>query len=314
MRLLKPLQDQYQFRNITEYSTFEPLKQAAFLEDFNRFTEWKMSQVRYDSEFGITHVAPKDGALDLEEIEETEFYAKRINLKIYNERALLKEPFKRSVFKDNFEKAYNQDEDIVGFRKRMTTVEREEQEIKAELEKRQKAGLQQQIENEKAQKEEALQHWREKKKAKTRAKVDDRLQEYKEKKETPTFASQYHKSRAGIEYFKANPVKPPSEEVLMRMSQRINRSQQNTDKGQSMFDGNSQKSARSGTQDKGQLNEYKDNPIVALDPEDHLKQASIDKSKKFTSASKHTGEEMEGEERSGELGASLYMQEKIYLR
>lgn len=141
MRLLKPLQDQYQFRNITEYSAFEPLKQSAFLEDYNRFTEWKMSQVRYDSEFGITHVAPKDGSLDLDEIEDAEFYAKRINLKIYNERALLKEAFKRSVFKDNFEKAYNQDEDIVGFRKRMTTVEREEQEIKAELEKRQKAGL-----------------------------------------------------------------------------------------------------------------------------------------------------------------------------
>lgn len=127
------------------------------------------------------------------------------------------------------------------------------------------------VDNEAAQKELALLDWREKKKAKTRQKVDDRLQQYKDKKETPTFANQYHKSRAGVEYFKANPVKPPSEEVLMRMSQRINRSQQNTDKGQSMFDGNSQKSARSGTQDKGQLNEYKDNPIVALDPEDHLK-------------------------------------------
>lgn len=97
------------------------------------------------------------------------------------------------------------------------------------------------------------------------------MKEYQDKKETPTFANQYHKSRAGIEYFKANPVKPPSEEVLMRMSQRINRSQQNTEKAQSMFDGNSQKSARSGLQDKGQLNEDKDNPIVALEPEEHLK-------------------------------------------
>jgi len=33
LKLLKPLQDQYQFRNITEYSSFEPLKQTAFLED-----------------------------------------------------------------------------------------------------------------------------------------------------------------------------------------------------------------------------------------------------------------------------------------
>jgi len=99
--------------------------------------------------------------------------------------------------------------------------------------------LQRQIEYEQSQKEEALKHWREKKQGKTKHKVDARLQEYKDKKETPTFANQYHKSRAGQEYFKVNPVKPPSEEVLMRMSQRITRSQQNTEKAQSMFDGNS---------------------------------------------------------------------------
>jgi len=189
-----------------------------------RFNEWKVSQVRYDSEFGITHVAPKDGSLDLDEIEDNEFYAKRINLKIYNERAQLKEPFSRGVFKQNFCRAYNTDDEIVGFRKRMTTVEKEEEEIRAELERRKKAELQRQSEHEAAQKEEALQFWREKKRAKTKQKVDERLKEYKDKKETPTFANQYHKSRAGIEYFKANPVKPPSEEVLMRMSQRINRS------------------------------------------------------------------------------------------
>ena len=45
-----------------------------------------------------------------------------------------------------------------------------------------------------------------------------------------------------------------------------------------------------------------------------MKQASIDKSKKYTSASKHTGDEGEGEGKSGDLGMSLYMQEKIYLR
>lgn len=76
------------------------------------------------------------------------------------------------------------------------------------------------------------------------------MKEYNDKKETPTFASQYHKSRQGQEYFRANPVKPPTEEVLMRMSQRITRSQQNTDKNGSMFEGNSQKSARSGLNDK----------------------------------------------------------------
>ena len=56
-------------------------------------------------------------------------------------------------------------------------------------------------------------------------KVEERLKEYKDKKETPIFASQYKTSRQGVEYYRENPVKPPSDEVLMRMSQRITRSQ-----------------------------------------------------------------------------------------
>jgi hypothetical protein len=132
IKQMKPIQDQYQYRNIVEYSSFEPLKQNAFIEDYVRFNEWKQSQVRYDSEFGITHIAPRDGSLDLDEIEDNEFYAKRINLKIFNERftANSKEAVSRSKFKENFNKAYNQSEEIVMYRKRMTTVEKEEEEIK----------------------------------------------------------------------------------------------------------------------------------------------------------------------------------------
>jgi hypothetical protein len=74
--------------------------------------------------------------------------------------------------------------------------------------------------------------------------VETRLKEYNDKKETPIFASSYKLSRQGVEYYKANPVKPPSDEVIMRMTQRIQRSQNNTDKNQSMFDGQSQKSGR----------------------------------------------------------------------
>jgi len=76
-----------------------------------------------------------------------------------------------------------------------------------------------------------------------------------------------------------------------------------------MFEAQSQKSARSGLQDK-QQNEDKDNPIVALEPEDHLKQASIEKSKKFSSVSKHSKEE----EELLEPPMSLYFQEKVYLK
>lgn len=65
---MKPMQDLYNITNISEYTSFEPLKQNAFIEDYMRFTEWKNSQVRYDSEFGIVHIPPKDGTLDLDEI------------------------------------------------------------------------------------------------------------------------------------------------------------------------------------------------------------------------------------------------------
>jgi hypothetical protein len=65
---------------------------------------------------------------------------------------------------------------------------------------------------------------RKKKAERARKKFDKKVQEYKNKKESQLFASHFHLSKDGIEYYKANPVKPPSDEVLMRMTQRINRS------------------------------------------------------------------------------------------
>ena len=38
---LKPMQDIYRITNISEYTSFEPLKQNAFIEDYMRFQEWK---------------------------------------------------------------------------------------------------------------------------------------------------------------------------------------------------------------------------------------------------------------------------------
>ena len=77
----------------------------------------------------------------------------------------------RDVFKENFCKAYNTSEEIVGFRKRQTTVEQEEKEIQEALDKRKKADIQKTIEMEKEQKLMALNQWRDKKKAHTREKV-----------------------------------------------------------------------------------------------------------------------------------------------
>lgn len=163
--------------------------------------------------------------LDLDEIEENEFYAKRINLKIYKERALQKPAFDRTIFKTNFKQCYNTDDEIVSFRKRMTTVEKEENEILAEIERRKLQDASKVVEAEEAQKELLTQKWREEKKARAIQKINQKLKHFNGLKNTKTFSSQYHKSRAGIEYFKLNPSKPPTEEVMMRMSQRINRSQ-----------------------------------------------------------------------------------------
>ena len=63
--------------------------------------------MRYDTEFGIVHQAGKDGSLDLDEIEDNEYFWYKINNKIYRERSEIREPFSRSIFKANFEKAWN---------------------------------------------------------------------------------------------------------------------------------------------------------------------------------------------------------------
>ena len=92
----------------------------------------------------------------MDEIEDNEFYARRITLKVLKERALQKEPFDRKVFKANFAKAYNTDEEVVSFRKRMTTVEREEEEIKAAMADKEKLNQKKMVQREALDKEEAL--------------------------------------------------------------------------------------------------------------------------------------------------------------
>lgn len=59
--------------------------------------------------------------------------------------------------------------------------------------------------------------------------MEKRLEEYRLKKETQLFSTHYHLSRAGIEYYARNNIPPPTEEVLMRMRQRIDRAQKERD-------------------------------------------------------------------------------------
>ncbi len=52
-----------------------------------------MSQVRYDTEFGITFAPAKDGSIDLKKIEEEEVISRKIISKIMKERRSQRAPF-----------------------------------------------------------------------------------------------------------------------------------------------------------------------------------------------------------------------------
>ena len=118
------------------------------------------------------------------------------------------------------------------------------------------------------------------------------------------FSSHYHLSRAGVDYYIANPVAPPTQEVLLRMTQRINRSQA-LEKAEAEGGEASPKDGKPAGED---------NPIVALEPEEQqLHQPSVDKSKKNKSISQHMATEQEGEDNTTN-NMSLYAQEKAYLK
>ena len=57
-------------------------------------------------------------------------------------------------------------------------------------------------------------------------KIKEILGERAAKKETPSFVSEYFASNGGTTFLKENPPNPPSEEVITRMQQRIERNRQ----------------------------------------------------------------------------------------
>lgn len=124
------------------------------------------------------HLPPKDGQIDWDEIEDNEFYARRINLKIYKERSLKKPPFDRSVLKENFLKAHNTDEDVVSFRKRMTSIQREEEELAKEFKRMETIQEEQKLQDVKRDQEKELAIKRNEKKVRTKNKVETRLAQF----------------------------------------------------------------------------------------------------------------------------------------
>jgi len=93
----------------------ETFTQRAFANDYQRYQEWRTQQVRFNTEFGIVrrkHGISKDPkaidqsmSLDSEQIEDEEFYNKRIALKILRFRSkprteIQAEEFKHASIKD----------------------------------------------------------------------------------------------------------------------------------------------------------------------------------------------------------------------
>ena len=109
------------------------------------------------------------------------------------------------------------------------------------------------------------------------------LAERSQKKQTPNFVPEYFHSFAGNGYLAANPPEPPSEEVMTRMKQRIERNKLGKERAEGEGDGQSVKGSNINDASIERSNdlvmvgdnmEDKDNPIVALEPDDNLKQGS----------------------------------------
>lgn len=66
----------------------DPFNQTAFANDYQRYMDWKMENVRYETEFGIVHIPQsKDSKIDRDKIDEEWNFNKRIGVKILKNRA-----------------------------------------------------------------------------------------------------------------------------------------------------------------------------------------------------------------------------------
>ena len=96
------------------------IKQQAFHDDLDRYKKWKLSQVRYDVEFGITHAPAKDGSLDIKKIEEDEAISRKILTRIYKERKNKRVEFNPDQLQMQFLKGLNVDEEASDYQRRIT--------------------------------------------------------------------------------------------------------------------------------------------------------------------------------------------------
>jgi hypothetical protein len=97
--------------------TCDKFSQQAFAHDFLRYKDWQMKQVRYDTEFAITHkIGGKDG-VDPAQLEDELYVNKRINKHILKHRAQPRADFRPEEFKQHAIKEMQSSGEVQAFRK-----------------------------------------------------------------------------------------------------------------------------------------------------------------------------------------------------
>ena len=320
----KPKSKVYLFKNYLQHKDFDHFKTSAFHEDLERYKKWKEdSEQALSKRLGLfagneeakDSLTPKDREID-----------KRIVVKIYRERQLIKEEYGYKEIKDlGIQSVTNKFQHF---------KEKDNEPIKVQEQSHPDSDTQ------KAKKDMSDGASTTKVKQLDSLNIDSPIQirkptdpsfdltepkrkrtviireEISELKKEPYFIPNYFDSNFGKLYIQANPPKPPNEEVMLRMSQRMSRSIGATEGGQgssheaervSQYTQNNNEENQAAENEQEELN---DNAIVALEPEDD---ENIDQMR--MSGMRHTHKsKMQNTLEEPQYVPSNYLQEKEQLK
>lgn len=313
----KPKSSVYLYKNYMQHKDFDHFKLSAFQDDLARYKKWKEdSDPATNKRFGLFEI---DQPLGDREID------KRIMIKIYHERQNNKPEISYNEIKHKRIQAITTKlQKVKGPSEEAIKVEEQQKAQDRSIADDPDADFKEEAEGEGATLEQApqpassnLMGAEEPKKKRTQI-VREEIADLKNE---PYFVPRYFETHIGKEFLRENPPKPPNEEVIMRMSQRMSRSIGATeDAHRSSQDGDrmSQYTQNKISDDKektGEMGspqeEMNDNAIVALEPEDdenrdQMRMSGMKQSQMQTN--------MDGTLEEPNYVPSLYLQEKDYLQ
>jgi len=252
------------------------------------------------------HVATsKDSKVDWEKIEDDESFNKRIGIKILKNRAQPKPKFQPLNFKNAAMKDLQVSQSVKEFREsNFKSFNQSQGSLHVTLQNKQKSTVKSDAPTKRTLPAPSRQQEINAEEKKQR--VDEKLGQLHSMKIAEDFIPDYFGTEEGQQFTAENPPKPLSQEAIIRMQQRLerqHRSQYNA--------ANPDQAADDQNQQQTDENEGRDNPIVALEP-DELKQGSH-----FTGSKKERSMIANDKSKltSVEIAAlpSLYMQEKVYI-